>query len=199
MEARVFQSRLILKIGAPACYCEPILFCRFELFEKLRSDRFFERFAWEPQKHIVRVHLDEFEIPSYRWNSPKNRNKTATFSTWQLDTRRCPPFFPFETLSQTRRRSPPGHRTTPTVCDLWTTSWSSGYTTSVILSPRLAFRSTVSQQLEHLCEEGFVWIFVSSAPVLGHFVHEPGEDFLSPVVDGSMNRCDLKTMIEIPS
>ena len=67
------------------------------------------------------------------------------------------------------------------------------------LSPRLAFRSTVSQQLEHLCEEGFVWIFVSSAPVLGHFVHEPGEDFLSPVVDGSMNRCDLKTMIEIPS
>lgn len=52
----------------PACDCFICLmrtnfFCRFKVFEKLRPDRFFERFEWEPPIHTVGVHMHEFEIP----------------------------------------------------------------------------------------------------------------------------------------
>ena len=49
---------------APFVPHESVLYCHFMLFEKLRPDRFFERFAWEPKIQVVGVHLDELRILS---------------------------------------------------------------------------------------------------------------------------------------
>ena len=48
---------------APFVPGKPILFCRFELVETVRTDCLFERFTRQPKVHAVCVHLDELEIP----------------------------------------------------------------------------------------------------------------------------------------
>ena len=90
-----FELQLELRRAiVPFVSCKPVLLRRFQLFETLRPDR-----------SLSVLH----ESPRYRWNSPNNRNKIATFAAWPVDTRRCPPgtacwssLSSFETLSRTR-------------------------------------------------------------------------------------------------
>ena len=49
---------------APFVPRQSVLYCHFMLFEKLRPDRFFERFAWEPRIQAVGVHLDDLILLS---------------------------------------------------------------------------------------------------------------------------------------
>ena len=56
----------------------------------------------------------------------------------------------------------------------------------------------VAQELENLGKEGLVLILVALAPVVRHLVHEPAEDLAGLVVDGTVNRGELESAVEIP-
>ena len=58
--------------------------------------------------------------------------------------------------------------------------------------------STVAQELEDLREQGLLLVCVTLSPVVHHLLHEPLEDLARLVVDGSIDRGELKTVVEIP-
>ena len=58
--------------------------------------------------------------------------------------------------------------------------------------------STVAQEFEHLREQGLLLVCITLSPVVGHLLHEPLEDLSRLVVDGSIDRGELETVVEVP-
>ena len=56
----------------------------------------------------------------------------------------------------------------------------------------------VAQELEHFREKGLVLVSVALAPVVRHLLHEPAEDLARLVVDGTVDRGELETAVEVP-
>ena len=56
----------------------------------------------------------------------------------------------------------------------------------------------VSQELEDLGKEGLVLVGVALAPVVRHLLHKPAEGLARLVVDGTVNRGELESAVEIP-
>ena len=56
----------------------------------------------------------------------------------------------------------------------------------------------VAQELEDLGKEGLVLVGVALAPVVRHLLHKPAEGFARLVVDGTVDRGELETTVELP-
>ena len=58
--------------------------------------------------------------------------------------------------------------------------------------------SAVPQELEDLREQGLVLVCVALSPIVSHLLHEPLEDLARLVVNGSIIRGELETVVEVP-
>ena len=58
--------------------------------------------------------------------------------------------------------------------------------------------SAVPQELENLREQGLLLVRITLSPDVSHLLHEPLEDLARLVVDGSIDRGELETVVEVP-
>ena len=191
---------------APLVPGQPELLVLLELGLVPRADGVLELLAGEYEVHAVRVHLDELEVPpvevevqeivvELEHTELRELVDHDAHLEWVLDDDLVLAQLDLVGVANLLEVLEPGRA--KMLVDLLLIAGVQGPVLPLHRFDKLA-EGAVAQELEDFREQGLVLVSVTLAPVVRHLVHKPAEDLAGLVVDGAVNRGQLKSAVEVP-
>ena len=188
---------------APLVPGQPELLVLLELDLVPRADGFLELLAGECEVHAVRVHLNELEVPPVEVEVQKlvvelehaELRELVDHDTQLERVLDDDLVLDLVSVANLLEVLEPGRA--EMLVDLLLIAGVQGPVLPLHRFDELAV-GAVAQELEDFHEQGLVLVGVALAPVVRHLVHEPAEDLAGLVVDGTVNRGELESAVEVP-
>ena len=191
---------------APLVPGQPELLVLLELGFVPWPDGVLELLAGECEVHAVRVHLDELEVPpvevkvqelvvELEHTELRELVDHDAHLEWVLDDDLVLAKLDLVSVANLLEVLEPGRA--KMLVDLLLITGVQGPVLPLHRFDELAV-GAVAQELEDFREQGLVLVGIALAPVVRHLVHEPAEDLAGLVVDGTVDRSELESAVEIP-
>ena len=191
---------------APLVPGQPELLVPLELGLVPRPDGVLELLAGECEVHAVRVHLDELEVPPVEVEVQelvvelehaelRQQVDHDAHLEWAGDGDLVLAQLDLVGTTDLLEVLEPGRA--EMLVDLFLIAGVQGPVLPLHRFDELAV-GAVAEKLEDVREQGLVLVGVALAPVVRHLVHEAAKDLARLVVEGTVDRGDLKTVGEVP-